>query len=153
MNTSLYRKLYAGAWIGRTELLLNGHTEDAPKDSILLMHGSGFQESKFRDPVPPADMLAALEPLTKVDLDLGCVDLRHFHRAEHGSQALERILIRFVRADSANRRLGVVLQEKVCPFAKSELFALADDVQGVVVSDLKPFAKLTLSFLPVFCVR
>jgi hypothetical protein len=48
-----YRKLYAGAWIGRTELLLDGHAEDAPKDSKLLMHGRGFQESEFRDPSRP----------------------------------------------------------------------------------------------------
>src|ERR1700688_3542630 len=130
---------------------LDGHAEDAPKDSKLLMHGRGFQKSKFRDPFPPAHMLAVLEPIAQVDLDLGCVDLGHFHRAEHRSQALERVLIRFVRAGSANRRLGIVLQEKVCPFAISEPFTLAKDVQGVVVSGLKPFAMLALSFLPVFC--
>jgi len=107
-----YGKLHAGAWIGRTEFLFDGNAEDAPKDSILLMDGRGFQESKLRDPFPPADMLAVLQSIAQVDLDLGCVDLRHFHRAGHRAQALERIFIRLVDTHSANRRLGVVFQEK-----------------------------------------
>jgi hypothetical protein len=113
------------------------------------MNGSGFQFPEFRGPSLPPNLFAVLEPITQVDLDLGCVDISHFHPAKHRSQSLERILIRFVGAGCADRRLGVVLQEKIRPFVKSELFALADDVQRVVVSGLKPFAKLTLSFLPV----
>jgi hypothetical protein len=115
------------------------------------MHGRGFQESKFGDSVPSADMLAVFEPIAQMDFDLDCVDLCQFHRAEHRSQAFESVLIRFMCTSSANRRLGVVLQEKICPFAKYKLLALADDVKSVIISGLKPFAKLTLSFLPVFC--
>jgi hypothetical protein len=100
-----YGELYADAWIGRAELLFDGYAENAPKDSKLLMHGGGFQYSKFRDPFPPTNLLTVLEPIAKVDLDLNSVNLSHFQRTEHRSQAFERILVRLVRSDSANRRL------------------------------------------------
>ena len=43
------------------------------------MHGRGFQESELCDRFPSADLLAVFEPIAKVDLDLDCVDPRHFH--------------------------------------------------------------------------
>jgi len=69
---------------------------------------------------------------------------------KHGYQRSQGSPVSDVRGGTANWGLGVIFQEKVRPFAKTDLLALADDMQRIVIPGLKPFAKLTLSLLPVF---
>src|SRR5271165_2618373 len=50
---------------------------------------------------------------------------------------------------SAHGRLGVVLQEKVYPFFKLQLLALANDIENFVVAGMQPFTEFLVRLLPV----
>jgi hypothetical protein len=117
------------------------------------MHCRGFQGSEFNDSGLAANTPAMLEPAPQVEFDLSSVDFGHLHRSERGFEGFERGLVSLVRLRSANRRLGIVLQEKVRPFTEEELLALANNIQRIVVSGLEPFAQLPLCFLPVLSLR
>jgi hypothetical protein len=45
-----------------------------------------------------------------------------------------------VSLGSANRRLGVILQEKILPFFKLYLLTLADNLENAIVPSLESFA-------------
>jgi len=91
-------------------------------------------------------------PVAQVSLDQCCINLDQLQCSEHGSQSSQRGLVGHVRRCSPNRRLGVVLQEKIHPFTERSLLALANNIKGVVVSGGKAFAELTLRLIPVGCV-
>jgi hypothetical protein len=133
-----YRKLHTSAGIGWAELLLYGNTKDVSKHSKLLVYGSRLEEAGLDDAALAVDSLVRFEPLAQMDLDLRRADLGHLHCSENWPQSLERGFVCLVSFLGSNRRLGVVGQEKICPFPKSKVLALAQGIQRIIVSGLKP---------------
>jgi hypothetical protein len=58
-------------------------------------------------------------------------------------------LVRFVCFRSADRRLGIVLQEEIRPLPESQGLPLSYNFKEIFVSRLKSFSQLLICFLPI----
>jgi len=147
-----HRKFHTGTRVGRAELFPHRHVEHSTQHPEFLVHRGWFYGPKFGDARLPADTLLLLEPTTQMNFDFCGVNVCELDRSKHGFERFQRVLVSFVRCLCPNRRLGVVLQEKIRPFAKRQFSTLADCIKGVVVSGGQAFAHLLLRLVPVGCV-
>jgi len=94
-----------------------------------------------------------LESAPKVILDIICADIADRTLAKRLFEMQAGSLIGLVGLLCANRRFGVVLQEKIHPVRELELLSFPDDVEDLIVPGLKPLAQFALRLLPVFRER
>lgn len=116
---------------------------DCPRLKPIFFHNAGSG----------CDLNPSLKPSSKIVLNVICGKLSDRSLAECLFEAPAGALVRFVGLFRADRRLGVVLQEKVHPIRKLQLFSSPDDIEDLVVPGLEAIAQFPLGLLPVFGVR
>jgi hypothetical protein len=145
-------KLNRSARIGWNQFLSHRYAENPPQDPELLVDGCCFQSAKLDDSRFPPNTPFLLKARSKMKFDLRRVDLQKLAASKDRPKSLQGVLIRLVSFCCANRRAGIVRQEKIRPFVKCELFSLPQSGKGIVVSGVKARSKLLLRLTPVDCV-
>src|SRR6202049_5326497 len=105
---------------------------------------SFFDEPRLR--LAP-DSLA--QPTSQVAFDGVTREIGQLLRSKYLHQMCNRARVHFVGLGRSQRRLGIVLQEQLRPFFERQLFALAHDLQEVVIPRQESFPQFLVCLLPV----
>jgi hypothetical protein len=150
---NLDRELHPGAWVGRQQFIVDRDVQHTAKHPQFLMDCRRLKPIFFNNAGGGRDLNPSLKPPSKIVLNVICGKLSDRSLAECLFEAPAGALVRFVGLFRADRRLGVVLQEKVHPIRKLQLFSFPDDIEDSVVPGLEAIPQFPLGLLPVFRVR
>ena len=110
------------------------------------MHRCGLEPPALNDTCGSSDWHSILQPAPQVELHIVGCEIAQIPVLESLLKMRAAPQISFVGPVRANRRLRVILQEKLHPISKSKMLSFPDDVQDPIVPCLKALSEGTVKF-------
>ena len=117
------------------------------------MHRCGLEPPALNDTCGSSDWYSILQPAPQVELHIVGCEIAQIPVLESLLKMRAAPQISFVGPVRANRRLRVILQEKLHPISKSKMLSFPDDVQDPIVPCLEALSELPLRLVPILGER